>query len=77
MAQIATIASLAIAGVSAYNQAQQQRQRRAETRVQQQAAREQQIAQQQVITTQAAPLWPQWCAPALPAGRVAGPRLVL
>ena len=54
MAQIATIAGLAIAGVSAFNQAQQQRQRRAETRVQQQAAREHQIAQQQVITTQAA-----------------------
>lgn len=54
MAQIATIASLAIAGVSAYNQAQQQRQRKAATRVQQEAAREHQIAQQQVITTQAA-----------------------
>ena len=54
MAQIATIASLAIAGVSAYNQAQQQRQRKAATRVQQEAAREHQIAQQQAITTQAA-----------------------
>jgi hypothetical protein len=54
MAQIATIAGLAIAGVSAYNQEQQQRQRKAETRVQQEAARGQQVAQQQVMTSQAA-----------------------
>jgi hypothetical protein len=54
MAQIATIAGLAIAGVSAYNQVQQQRQRKAETRVQQEAARGQQVAQQQVMTSQAA-----------------------
>jgi hypothetical protein len=53
MAQIATIAGLAIAGVSAYNQVQQQRQRKAETRVQQEAARGQQVAQQQVMTLQA------------------------
>jgi hypothetical protein len=54
MAQIATIASLALAGVSAYGQVQQQRQRKAETRVQQEAAQQQQVAQQQVIATQTA-----------------------
>lgn len=54
MAQIATIASLALAGVSAYGQVQQQRQRKAETRVQQEAAHQQQVAQQQVIATQTA-----------------------
>ena len=54
MAQIATIASLALAGLSAYGQVQQQRQRKAETRVQQEAAQQQQVAQQQVIATQTA-----------------------
>jgi hypothetical protein len=54
MAQIATIASLALAGVSVYGQVQQQRQRKAETRVQQEAAQQQQVAQQQVIATQTA-----------------------
>jgi hypothetical protein len=54
MAQIATIASLALAGVSAYGQVQQQRQRKAEVRVQQEAAQQQQVAQQQVMATQTA-----------------------
>jgi hypothetical protein len=43
-----------LAGVSAYGQVQQQRQRKAETRVQQEAAQQQQVAQQQVIATQTA-----------------------
>jgi hypothetical protein len=54
MAQIATIASLALAGVSAYGQVQQQRQRKADIRVQQEAANQQQAAQQQVMATQTA-----------------------
>jgi Na+-translocating ferredoxin:NAD+ oxidoreductase RnfC subunit len=54
MAQIATIATLALAGASAYGQVQQQRQRKAEIRVQQEAAQQQQLAQQQVMATQTA-----------------------
>jgi Na+-translocating ferredoxin:NAD+ oxidoreductase RnfC subunit len=54
MAQIATVATLALAGASAYGQVQQQRQRKAEIRVQQEAAQQQQLAQQQVMATQTA-----------------------
>jgi hypothetical protein len=54
MAQIATVASLAMAAASAYNQTQQQRQRKGAMRVQQEAAREQQVVRQQVMTSQAA-----------------------
>ena len=54
MAQIATIASLALAGASVYGQVQQQRQRKAEVRLQQEAAQQQQAAQQQVMATQTA-----------------------
>ena len=54
MAQIATVATLALAGASAYNQFQNQRQRKAEIRRQQEAAQQQQLAQQQVMASQTA-----------------------
>lgn len=47
MAQIATVATLALAGASAYDQYQNQRQRRSEMRTQQ-------LAQQQVMASQTA-----------------------
>ncbi len=54
MAQIATVATLALAGASVYGQVQHQRQRKAEVRLQQEAAQQQQVAQQQVMATQTA-----------------------
>ena len=52
MAQIATIANLALTGAAIYGQVQQQKQRKAETQAHQDIQRQQQMAQQQVLTTQ-------------------------
>ena len=52
MAQIATIANLALTGAAIYGQVQQQQQRKSETQARLDIQRQQQAAQQQVIATQ-------------------------